>query len=134
MTRVLVVEDDCDSLYVLKSILSTKAYFVLKASDGEEALMMAETNQLDLVMLDLQLPKLDGFAIVQHLRDNAKFDSLPIVMMTAYDPEEFRGTTIAAGCDDFLSKPLDFDLLDAVLDQLVPFRLSCRTDPTTDIH
>jgi len=64
--------------------------------------MMAETNQLDLVMLDLQLPKLDGFAIVQHLRDHAKFDSLPIVMMTAYDPEEFRGTTIAAGCDDFL--------------------------------
>src|SRR5438270_2435849 len=57
-------------------------------------------------MLDLQLPKLDGFAIVQHLRDNAKVDSLPIVMMTAYDPEEFRGTTIAAAVMTFCQSRL----------------------------
>jgi two-component system, cell cycle response regulator DivK len=119
---ILVVEDDSDSLYVLKNILSTKGYRVLEASDGEEALVVVETRKLDLILLDLQLPKLNGFGVVQRLRANAKFENLHIVMMTAYEPAKSRGTAIAAGCDDFLPKPLDFDLLGAVLDQLVPLR------------
>jgi two-component system, OmpR family, phosphate regulon response regulator PhoB len=119
---ILVVEDDSDSLYVLKNILSTKGYRVLEASDGEEALVVVETRKLNLILLDLQLPKLDGFGVIRRLRANANFENLPIVMMTACEPEKFRGTAIAAGCYDFLPKPLDFDLLDAVLDQLVPLR------------
>jgi DNA-binding response OmpR family regulator len=119
---ILVVEDDLGSLAALKSILSTKGYRVLEATDGEEALVMVERRNLALILLDLQLPKLDGFGVIQRLRANANFENLLVVMMTAHDPEKSRGTAIAAGCDDFLAKPLDFDLLDAVLDQLVPLR------------
>lgn len=119
---ILVVEDDFGSLTALKSILSTKGYRVLEASDGEEALAVVETTKLDLILLDLQLPKLDGFGVVQRLRENGNFENLPIVMMTAYESQKSRGTAIAAGCYDFLPKPIDFDLLDAVLDHLVPLR------------
>lgn len=119
---VLVVEDDSDSRYVLKNILSAKGYRVLEAADGEEALVQVESRKLDLILLDLQLPKLDGFGVVQRLKENANFENLQIVIMTAYEPEGSRRTVIAAGCYDFLPKPLDFDRLEAVLDQLVPLR------------
>jgi two-component system phosphate regulon response regulator PhoB len=119
---VLVVEDDDNSLFVLKSILVTKGYRVLEAWDGRQAVEVAEVEKLDLILLDLQLPKLSGLGVILHLRENANLESLPIVIMTGCDPEKFRGSAIAAGCDAFLVKPIDFDSLDAVLDLFVPLR------------
>jgi DNA-binding response OmpR family regulator len=121
---VLVVEDDDNSLFVLKSILGTKGYRVLEAWDGKQAVEVAEAEKLDLILLDLQLPRLNGLGVIRRLRENATFESLPIIIMTGYDPEKYRGTAIAAGCDDFLLKPIDFDRLDAVLDYFVPLRAS----------
>lgn len=117
---VLVIEDDENSLFVLKSILGTKGYRVLEASDGKQGLEIAEAEDLDLVLLDLQLPRLHGLGVIHRLRENANLESLPIVIMTAWDLEKSRGSAIAAGCDDFMSKPIDIDRLDAVLDQYVP--------------
>jgi two-component system, cell cycle response regulator DivK len=117
---VLVVEDDDNSLFVLKSILGTKGYRVLEAWDGKQAVEVAEGEKLDLILLDLQLPRLNGVDVIRHLRENADLESLPIVIMTGCDPEKVRGSAIAAGCDDFLLKPIDFDRLDAVLDYFVP--------------
>jgi DNA-binding response OmpR family regulator len=119
---ILVVEDDFGSLAALKGILSTKGYRVLEASDGEEALAVVETTKLDLILLDLQLPKLDGLVLIRHLREKRTFEDLPIVMMTGLKPEKSRGHAIAAGCDEVLSKPIDYDHLEAILDQLVPLR------------
>jgi len=119
---ILIVEDDFGSLAALKSILSTKGYRVLEASDGEEALAVVETTKLDLILLDLQLPKLDGLGVIRHLREKRTFEGLPIVMMTGCEPEKSRGHAKAAGCDEFLSKPIDYDHLETILDQLVPLR------------
>jgi two-component system cell cycle response regulator DivK len=121
---VLVVEDDDNSLFVLKSILGTKGYRVLEASDGKQAIEVAQAEKLDLILLDLQLPRLNGLGVIHHLRENANLESLPIVIMTGHDPEKYRGSAIAAGCDDFLLKPIDFDRLEAVLDYFVPLRAS----------
>ena len=119
---ILVVEDDDNSLSALKALLTPKGYRVLEAWDGKQAIEVVKAEKLDLILLDLQLPKLNGLGVIRHLRENLNLNSLPIVMMTACDSEESRGSAMACGCDDFLPKPIDFDRLEAVLDHFVPLR------------
>ena len=117
---VLVVEDNDDSLFMLKSILNLKGYRVVEAWDGKQAVEVAETEELDLILLDLQLPRLNGLGVIHRLRQNAKLQNVPVVIVTGQDPEKYRSHAIAEGCDDFLVKPIDFDRLDAILDYYVP--------------
>ena len=77
---------------------------------------------MDLILLDLQLPRLNGLGVIHHLRQRIDFECIPVVIMTGHEPENYRGTAIDAGCDDFLLKPVDLDRLDAVLDYFVPLR------------
>lgn len=119
---ILVVEDDDNSLFVLKDILKTKGYLVLEAWDGQRAVEVAEAEKLDLILLDLQLPRLSGLGVIRRLRENETLVGLPIVLMTGCDPEKYRVNAIAAGCNDFLPKPIDFDRLEAVLECFVPLR------------
>lgn len=117
---VLVVEDNDDSLFILRNVLLKKGYRVLEAWDGKQAVEMAETADLDLILLDLQLPRLNGLGVIHRLRQNSNLQNMPIVVITGHDPETHRGSAIAAGCDDFLLKPIDFDRLDAILDYYAP--------------
>ena len=117
---ILVVEDDPNSLGALKTILLDKGYQVLEACDGKQAIEVAEIEKLDLVLLDLELPKLDGLGVLRRLRANVALETLPVVVMTGCDARKARGNAIAAGCNDFLPKPIDFDQLEAVLDDFAP--------------
>lgn len=117
---VLVVEDNDDSLFMLKTVLSRKGYSVLEAWDGKQAIEVAETEELDLILLDLQLPRLNGLGVIHRLRQNSRLLNVPIVIITGQDPEKYRSSAIAEGCDDFLLKPIDFDRLDAVLEYYAP--------------
>ncbi|HKP35462.1 MAG TPA: response regulator [Pyrinomonadaceae bacterium] len=117
---VLVVEDNDDSLFMLKSVLSRKGYHVVEAWDGKQAVEIAESEELDLILLDLQLPRLNGLGVIHRLRQNSKLQNVPVVVITGQDPEQYRSSAIAEGCDDFLVKPIDFDRLDAVLDYYAP--------------
>ncbi|PYS42458.1 MAG: hypothetical protein DMF71_09235 [Acidobacteria bacterium] len=120
--NVLVAEDDEDTVFVLKNLLGPKGYRVIPAWDGKQALEIAETQELDLMLLDVQLPRLNGLAVIRHLREELRFESLPIIIMTGYEPEQYRGTAIEAGCDDFLLKPIDLDRLEAILDYFAPVK------------
>lgn len=117
---VLVVEDNDDSLFMLKSVLNLKGYRVVEAWDGKQAVEVAETEELDLILLDLQLPRLNGLGVIHRLRQNANLQNVPVVIVTGQDPEKYRSHAIAEGCDDFLVKPIDFDRLDAILDYYAP--------------
>jgi len=117
---VLIVEDNDDSLFMLKSVLSRKGYRVIEAWDGKQAVEVAEAEELDLVLLDLHLPRLNGLGVIHRLRQNARLNNVPVVIITGQDPEMYRSSAIAEGCDDFLVKPIDFDRLDAVLDYYAP--------------
>ena len=117
---VLVVEDDENTVFLLRHLLRLRGYQVLQAWDGKQALEIADTEELDLMLLDLQLPRLNGLGVVRQLRDDLRFECLPIIVMTGHEPEHYRGTAIEAGCDDFLLKPIDLDRLDAILDYFVP--------------
>jgi CheY-like chemotaxis protein len=117
---VLLVEDNDESLFMLKTVLTRKGYRVVEAWDGKQAIEIAEAEELDLILLDLQLPRLNGLGVIHRLRQNAKLVNVPIVIITGQDPEKYRSNAIAEGCDDFLMKPIDFDRLDAVLDYYAP--------------
>ena len=117
---ILIVEDNDDSLFMLKNVLSRKGYRVVEAWDGKQAVEVAEAEELDLILLDLQLPRLNGLGVIHRLRQNSKLQNVPVVIITGQDPEKYRSTAIAEGCDDFLVKPIDFDRLDAVLDYYAP--------------
>jgi two-component system, chemotaxis family, chemotaxis protein CheY len=116
-----VVEDN-DDLFMLKTVLSSKGYHVVEAWDGKHAIEVAETEELDLILLDLQLPRLNGLGVIHRLRQDSKLQNVPVVIITGQDPEKYRSHAIAEGCDDFLLNPIDFDLLDAVLEYYPPVK------------
>lgn len=117
---VLVVEDNDEASFLLRTVLTRKGYRVIEAWDGKQAIEIAETEELDLILLDLQLPRLNGLGVIHRLRQNPKLETVPIVIVTGQDPEKYRTSAIAEGCDDFLIKPIDFDRLDALLDYYAP--------------
>jgi len=131
---VLVAEADDESLFLLKNTLTNKGYRVVQAYDGKQALAIAEAERLDLILLAQQLPTLSGLSLLRRLRENAKLECLPIVIMVGQDPETYRAPAIAAGCDDFLLKPIDFDRLDAVLDYFVPLLPASVMQPDSKIQ
>lgn len=117
---VLVVEDNDETLFLLRTVLTRKGYRVIEAWDGKQAIEAAEAEKVDLILLDLQLPRVNGLGVIHRLRQNPKLENVPVVIITGQDPEKYRSSAIAEGCDDFLLKPIDFDRLDALLDYYAP--------------
>ena len=117
---VLVVDDEPAIRRLLRTSLTAQGYRVVEAWDGKQAIEVAEAEKLDLILLDLQLPRLNGLGVIHRLRQNPNLLNVPIVIITGQDPEKYRSSAIAEGCDDFLLKPIDFDRLDALLDYYAP--------------
>jgi len=117
MKRILVAEDDSPSRELLVDILSDWGYEVVQAANGQEALQQVEATLPDLVLLDIQMPLLDGFAVLKRLRGNPRFAALPVVAITAYAMREDRERTASSGFNGHLSKPIDLLFLRSLLDQ-----------------
>jgi len=116
---ILVAEDSLDSREMMEVLLESRGYRVLSAENGERAIEIALRKRPDAVLLDLQLPKLDGLAVTRSLRQLPLFKNVPIIMLSGHDPHRYRQAAMEAGCDDYLLKPINFDGLQAVLDRLV---------------
>jgi DNA-binding response OmpR family regulator len=101
-TRILVVDDEPRYLRLLEANLKTKEYEVFTATDGEEALESFSANPVDLILLDVMLPGMDGFAVCQRIR---QFSNVPIIMLTAKGEEQDRVRGLDVGADDYLVKP-----------------------------
>lgn len=117
---ILVVEDDDDNRLMMKVMLKMKGYRVVEARDGEEALRVMEEDPPGLIMTDLQLPGLSGFALAHRVRQTPTLSAVPIVVLSGHDPIQHRALSLAAGCNEFLLKPVDFERLEAVLERLLP--------------
>ncbi|MBI4463072.1 MAG: response regulator [Acidobacteria bacterium] len=109
--RILIAEDDAASRELLAEILSNLGYEVVEACDGGEALQKIEETAPDLILLDIQMPVLDGFAVVRRLREHPRFCSRPVVAVTAYAMQGDREQTLQAGFNGYLSKPVDAAVL-----------------------
>lgn len=104
--RILVVEDNPDNMYVVDRILTHQGYLVQQATSGVEALGLLETGSCDLILMDMQMPGLDGYSTVQALRTERGIN-VPVIAVTANSMPGDRERTLAAGCTDYMAKPID---------------------------
>ncbi len=117
---IMVVEDDADSRLMMKTLLEMKGYRVVEARDGQEAIEVSERERPGMIITDWQLPRLNGFALAHRLREHPEFSDVPIVILSGHDPVQYRAEALAAGCNEYLGKPIDFDLLEKTLSRLLP--------------
>ena len=104
---VLIVEDIEDNLMLTKSLLELADFRVIEARDGREALAQAQAHHPDLILLDMSLPEIDGWTVARTLRQLPDFRSTLIVALTAHAMQGDREKTFDAGCDEFMTKPID---------------------------
>jgi CheY-like chemotaxis protein/signal transduction histidine kinase len=103
---ILIMEDNPDNMATIKAILQNR-YRLIQAMDGEKGLQMATENTPDLILLDMALPKMDGMTVVKHLKDNQKLCHIPVIALTARVMKGDREKILKAGCNDYISKPID---------------------------
>ncbi|MCD6453485.1 MAG: response regulator [Dehalococcoidales bacterium] len=105
--RVLIVEDNPQNMKLLLMTLRPHGYDLLQAVDGEQALEVAIKSNPDLIIMDIQIPKMDGLEVTRRLRQMPAFNQVPIVAVTAYAMKGDREKVIRAGCDAYLPKPIN---------------------------
>jgi CheY-like chemotaxis protein len=107
MTTILVAEDNPVNCELLRELLEARGYSVIEAPDGQEALRMIEQSHPDIVLLDIGMPVLDGFAVIRKIRENPSLARLPVLAITAYAMRGDRESVMNAGFDGYLSKPIN---------------------------
>jgi CheY-like chemotaxis protein len=112
---ILVVDDYDDIRELMKARLEQQGYLVLEAADGSEAVEMAEREHPNLILMDFNLPILDGFVAARYIRELEGMQDVPIIGLTAHGKEYSQSLAVASGCNDYLEKPVDFDHLDVVI-------------------
>jgi CheY-like chemotaxis protein len=117
--KILYVEDNEDNVYVLKSRLVRAGYTVLIAADGAQGVTMAAAEQPNLILMDLSLPVLDGWEATRRIKAAPETRHIPVIALTAHAMAGDREKAIAAGCDDFDTKPVEMSRLLDKIDALV---------------
>ena len=120
LATIMVVEDFEDNRFMMRRLLEMSGYHVLEAVNGEEAVEIAKRECPSLILMDLSLPLLDGLAATRRIRQEASLREVPIVAVSAHDTADFHADALAAGCNDYVTKPIDFDQLEALLGKLLP--------------
>jgi two-component system KDP operon response regulator KdpE len=116
--KILVVEDNLDTRELIHLHLTTEGFTVVTASNGREGLCLAAAEHPDLIITDISMPEIDGLQLVRQLRTQSEFESVPILVLTAFGPEQMD-QAINAGANRALNKPVHFDgLIDDVRDLL----------------
>ena len=110
-TRILYVEDNEDNVYMLVRRLKRKGYEVVVAADGAKGIEMARTDAPSLILMDLSLPVLDGWEATRQLKASPETRHIPIIALSAHAMENDRESALAAGCDDYDTKPVEFERL-----------------------
>jgi len=119
--KILIVEDNPLNMRLIEMVLKSKSYTLLKATDGEEALDIATRERPDLVLMDIRLPKVSGLEVARRLKENPAFSHIPIIALTAHAMKGDKEKAIEAGCDSYLSKPINTrELPGLVADMLLP--------------
>jgi len=105
--KILIVEDNPMNMRLIEMILKSDDYVLLKAIDGEEALAIAAIDRPDLVLMDIRLPKVNGLEVAKRLKKNSALSHIPIIALTAHAMKGDEEKAIEAGCDSYVSKPID---------------------------
>ena len=119
MSKVLIVEDNPVNRELLREVLEARGYAVSEACDGQEALRQIQNVVPDIVLLDLNMPVMDGFATLKHIRANPALAALPVLAVTAYTMQGDREKGLDAGFDGYLSKPVHAGTLIQEMERLL---------------
>ena len=107
MDTVLIIEDNSDNMRLICDILELNGYATLQAETGLQGYDMAEQYQPDLIVLDIQLPDIDGYNVLAKIRNNKRTQKIPVVAMTSYAMAGDKKRLLNAGCDGYVEKPVD---------------------------
>lgn len=122
MTRVLLVEDTEDNRFMMRRLLELSGYEVAEARNGEEAVRVAGEKRPEMILMDLSLPIIDGLAATRRIRALPGFEKVPIVAVSAHDTADFHAEALAAGCNSYITKPIDFGQLEQLISSLLSNR------------
>ncbi len=117
---VLVVDDYEEIRVITRRALESFGYRVLEASNGVEAVRVAQAEPPDLILMDLSMPAMDGFATIHQLRRLLGLRDVPVIAVSAHAAPEIRKDALALGCRDFITKPVHIDLLRAAVERHLP--------------
>jgi CheY-like chemotaxis protein len=120
MTKILYIEDNEDNVYMLTRRLEKKGFEIIVAGDGQQGIVTAKREQPALILMDLSLPVLDGWAATRQLKSMEETKHIPVIALSAHAMEEHRETALVAGCDDFDIKPIEIDRLLGKINALLP--------------
>lgn len=107
--NILVIEDNEQNMYLVTFILEKHDYHVLQAQTGREGLALAKENPIDLILLDIQLPELDGYAIAKMIREVDSLKAIPMIAVTSYAMSGDREKALESGCTGYIEKPINPD-------------------------
>lgn len=117
--KVLLVEDTEDNRFMMRRLLEMTGYRVVEAMNGEEAVRLAKAESPQLILMDLSLPVIDGLAATRLIRKLPACQRTPIIAVSAHDTSDFQSEAIQAGCNSYITKPIDFNELELMIGQLL---------------
>ena len=118
--RILVVEDQPDNMQILRDLLTNAGYEMIEAQDGGEGVRVAAAERPDLILMDIQLPILDGYEATRRIKANPALRAIPIIVVTSYALSGDEDKAPAAGCDDYVPKPYSPRVLLAKIMKYLP--------------
>ena len=117
--RVLLVEDTEDNRVMMRRLLEMSGYWVTEAVNGMEAVNQAERETPQIILMDLSLPLVDGLAATRRIRQLPSVKGVPIIAVSAHDTMDFHAEALAAGCDAYITKPIDYGELEGLIESLL---------------
>lgn len=108
---ILYIEDNLANRMLVRRVLEIEGYTILEAEDGPSGLKIVRQSTPDLILLDINLPQMDGYELLSHLRDIPELERVPIIALTANVMKGDRERSLAAGCNGYIQKPIDVDTL-----------------------
>ena len=130
--KVLVIEDNEQNLYLITFLLKHHGYEVIQARDGLTAIQVAMETKPDLILLDIQLPEMDGYTVASRFRSESAFADVPIIAVTSYAMVGDRERSIEAGCTGYIEKPIDPDTFIPELEKYLSIRRKDTDGKDTD--
>jgi two-component system cell cycle response regulator DivK len=117
--RILIIEDQEDNRRIMRDVLSASGFTSLEATTGEDGLASAEREKPDLILMDIQLPKMDGYEVTRRIKQNPDLKHIPIIAVTSYALSGDDQKAYAAGCDGYVTKPVSPKMLLAKIKEYV---------------
>jgi len=118
-STILYVEDNPDNRSLIRRVLEAEGYAVVEAINAKQALEKLESDKIDLVLMDINMPDMDGYTLTARIKTIQKFSKIPIIAVTANVMRGDREKSLGAGCDGYIQKPIDIDTLSQQIERFI---------------